>query len=125
MAEFFVGLWRALTAAGRSLALGTVEAWGFWSSTLLLLCVVFFLVHLAGGIFWRMIEARLKPHPMSRELELRYREEIRRLKAELYDIERANVALTEKSTNLERVIEAQRSWQRNWNADARAAARGA
>ena len=117
MAQFFICIWHALTAAGRSLALGTVEAWGFWSTTLLLLGLLIYLMEIAGGITWRMIESRLRPKLRDQELEAKLRERIRDLKAELFDSERERARLAEVSAEQERVIEAWRNWSRNMNAD--------
>ncbi|MDD5375756.1 hypothetical protein [Acidithiobacillus sp.] len=118
MGEFFVGIWRALTAAGRSFSLGAVESWGFWSTTLLLLGTFILGMEMVGGVIWRMVESRMKPKMRDKEAEARLREEIRELKAKLYDNELERVRLAEKSNEQERVIEANRSWHRNWNADA-------
>jgi hypothetical protein len=118
MAEFFIRIWHALTAAGRSFSLGATEAWGFWSTTLLLLTTVLYLVHIAGGITWRLIEGRMRPKMRDKETETRLREEIRDLKARLYDSQVEQDRLAELSADQERVIEANRNWQRNWNADA-------
>jgi thiosulfate reductase cytochrome b subunit len=125
MAEFILGIWRALTAAGRSLALGTIEAWGFWSTTLLLLCVVFFAVHLAGGVFWRFIEGRLRPKVASPEALAQLRRIVRDLKADLYDAQQEQARLAAENAELTRVVEANRNWSRNWNADAGRVAAGA
>jgi hypothetical protein len=122
---FFVGIWHALTAAGRSFALGSVEAWGFWATTLLLLGILIYLLELAGGITWRMIEGRLRPKMRDQETEAKLRWEIARLKGEVYDSERERARLAEVSAEQERVIEANRSWLRNWNVDARKVKAGA
>ncbi|HXK36904.1 MAG TPA: hypothetical protein VJ553_04965 [Candidatus Paceibacterota bacterium] len=118
MGEFFIRIWRALTAAGRSFALGSVEAWGFWSTTLLLLGLLIYLMEIAGGVTWRMIEGRLRPRMRDQEAAARLRQTILELKADLLDSERERARLAEVSAEQERVIEANRSWARNWNADA-------
>jgi hypothetical protein len=119
VAQFFIGIWRALTATGRSLALGTVEAWGFWSTTLLLLSVVFFAVHLAGGVFWRLIEGRLHPQMRDKETEAVLRASIGVLKAELYDAQRTIEKLVGENTNLRGLVMAARNHWGHWNAEAR------
>lgn len=118
MGEFFVGIWRALTAVGRSFSLGAVESVGFWSTTLLLLGTFIFSMEVAGGLVWRMIESRLKPKMRDKEAEARLREEIRNLKAELWDNEQERSRLEAENAEQERIIEANRNWNRNWNADA-------
>lgn len=118
MAQLFVNFWHALTAAGRSFALGTVEAWGFWSTTLLLLLVILFAATMINGIVWRAIEGRLRPKMRDRETETKLRKDILRLKAELYDSSQEQARLTDLSADQERVIEANRNWARNWSADA-------
>jgi hypothetical protein len=125
MAAFIVGIWRALTATGRLLFLGATEAWGYWSATLLLLCVVFFAVHLAGGVFWRFIEGRLHPKVASPEALAQLRRIVRELKADLYDSQRAQEKLAAENAELTRVVEVERNWSRNWNADAGRVAAGA
>jgi hypothetical protein len=118
MAEFFIRIWRALTATGRLLFLGATEAWGFWSTTLLLLSVVFFAVHIAGGITWRLIEGRLRPKLRDEEVEALLRAEIRGLKVELYDNHKERTRLALENSEQARIIEAWRNWSRNMNADA-------
>lgn len=118
MAELFTGFWNALTAAGRLLALGSLEAWGFWSTTLLLLGLLIYLEEIAGGITWRLIEGRLRPKLRDKEAEGRLREEIRDLKVELYDCRKTLAQLKAQAASQGRLIEANRNWTRNWNADA-------
>lgn len=118
MAQLFVNFWHALTAAGRSFALGTVEAWGFWSTTLLLLLVILFAATMINGIVWRLIEGRLRPKMRDQETEAKLRSTIRDLKAKLYDSQEEQARLELQSAEQERVIEANRSWSRNWSADA-------
>ncbi len=118
MAEFFIRFWHALTAAGKMFALGTVEAVGFWSTTLLLLGIFIFSMEIAGGVAWRMIEGRLRPHLRDRDAEARLKAEIRELKAALFDAHRLAARLTETNAEQSRVIEAWRNWSRNMNADA-------
>ncbi len=109
--------WHALTAAGRLFALGAVEAWGFWSTTLLLLGLFIFSMETAGGIFWRLIEGRLRPKLRDRDAEALLRGEIRSLKAELYDSRKARTALEAANADLARTVEAWNSWSRNMAKD--------
>jgi hypothetical protein len=118
VAEFFIRIWHALTAAGRMFALGSFEAAGFWSTTLLLLGAFIFSMEIAGGVTWRMIEGRLKPKMRDKENEAALRRVIHDLKAELYDIQVERALLTAKNAELSRVIAVERSFNRNWNADA-------
>jgi len=124
--EFFIRIWYALTAASRSFALGAVEAWGFWSTTLLLLGALIYLLEIAGGVTWRLIEGRLRPKLRDQEAAARLRQAILTMKAELYDSRRAQMKLEEDNAELARLLDAQQNWNHNWNADAsRTAARRA
>jgi hypothetical protein len=125
VAQFFIGIWNALTAFARSFCLGAIEAWGFWSTTLLLLGLFVYLMEIAGGITWRVIEGRLRPQMRDKETEAVLRRVIHDLKADLYDSQVVHAALASKNAELERVIEVERSFNRNWNADARRVAAGA
>lgn len=118
MGQFFVGIWRALTAVTRLLFLGATEAWGFWLLSIPLLLVILFVAMMVNGIVWRMIESRLHPKMRDKEAEARLREEIRELKVKLYDGQAEQARLELANAEQERVIEANRNWQRNWNADA-------
>lgn len=125
MAEFFVRAWHALTAAGRMFALGTFEAVGFWSTTLLLLGVFIFSMEIAGGVAWRMIEGRLRPKLRDKDAEARLHAEIQRLQAALYVATEERRKLEATVGEQRRVINVRRSFNRNWNSDAARVAAGA
>ena len=118
MGEFFIRIWYVLTAAGRSFALGSIEAWGFWTTTLLLLGVLIYLLEIAGGVTWRLIEGRLRPKLRDQEAAARLRQAILAMKGELYDSRRAQTKLEEDNAELARLLDAQQNWNHNWNADA-------
>jgi hypothetical protein len=116
--QFLIRIWYALTAASRSFALGAVEAWGFWSTTLLLLGALIYLLEIAGGVTWRLIEGRLRPKLRYQEAAARLRQTILAMKAELYDSRRAQTKLEEDNAELARLLDAQQNWSHHWNADA-------
>jgi hypothetical protein len=118
LAQFFIGIWRALTATGRLLFLGATEAWGFWLTTIPLLLVILFAATICNGIAWRLIEGRLHPKMRDKETEARLREEIRELKVKLYDSQEEQERLELQNADQERVIEVERNFNRNWNAAA-------
>jgi hypothetical protein len=119
MAQFFVGIWRALTATGRLFFLGATEAWGFWLTTIPLLLVVLFAATICNGITWRLIEGRLHPKMRDKEMEAKFREEIARLKIEVYDATKQNEKLGGENGNLRGLVREARNHWINWNVAAR------
>ncbi len=118
------GIWRAVTASRQAFALGAVEAWGFWTTTMLLLGTFIYLMEVAGGITWRLIEGRLHPKMRNREAEARYRLKIMELEARCYELQEENTRLDSKNEELSHVIEVNRNFARNWNAEAGTVLRG-
>lgn len=114
----FEAIWRSLTATGRLLVLGATEAWGFWLATIPLVLVLLFIATLLNGIFWRIIEGHLRPKAQRHDAVVRLREIIRDLKADLYDSQRAIERLRHENSELSRLVDVKRSFNRNWNSDA-------